>query len=79
MVKTLTISQKLAAVRWAETNSVSVTARKFEIDPKRIREWKEKRQQLSNFFKIFNCSMLYLCTNRSLTFKTNEYTYNDSF
>ena len=39
MVKTLTISQKLAAVRWAETNSVSAPARKSEVDPKRIREW----------------------------------------
>jgi len=48
MVKISTVSQKLEAVKWAETKSVSATARNFVVDPKRIREWKEKRAKLGS-------------------------------
>jgi len=38
---------KLDVLRYNENHSQSVTAAKFGIDPKRIREWKKQKSMLS--------------------------------
>lgn len=39
---------KLAVVKYAEQNSGEAAAREFNVDPKRVREWKKKKGELAS-------------------------------
>ena len=44
--KSYSVSYKLDVVRFAKANSNRLAARKYQIDPKRVREWRQKESDL---------------------------------
>ena len=46
-IKSYTLNFKLEAVKFAELNGNRPAARKFNVDVRRIREWKNKKEQIS--------------------------------
>jgi len=49
MQKNITVRIKLEALELAEINSVSATARKYNVDPKQIRELKKQKERLRKY------------------------------
>ena len=41
-----TLKYKLEAIAYAENNNISSASKKFNVDRKRIREWKDKKEDL---------------------------------
>ena len=48
-VKSYTITFKLQVIEYAEINSISAAAQKYNIDRHSIRDWKSKKHQLQEF------------------------------
>ena len=45
-VSSYTLKYKLEAIAYAENNNISSASKKFNVDRKRIREWKDKKEEL---------------------------------
>ena len=45
-VSSYTLKYKLEAIAYVENNNISSASKKFNADRKRIREWKDKKEEL---------------------------------
>ena len=45
-VSSYTLKYKLGAIAYAENDNISFASKKFNVDRKRIREWKDKKEEL---------------------------------
>ena len=50
-ISSYTLKYKLEAIAYAENNSINSASKKFNVERKRIREWKSKKEELLSLKK----------------------------
>ena len=50
-ISSYTLKYKLEAIAYAENNSIDIASKKFNVERKRIRKWKSKKEELLSLKK----------------------------